>query len=110
MHSRSDYRLAAVVLCNLDTTQAMHELESSIEQSCRRIAKAWGWELLKIQGNKGWPDRLLLGPRGQHAFVEFKRPGEKPRPLQEHILSLLRQKGHTAVWVDNKRDFRKLLS
>lgn len=44
-------------------------------------------------GLDGMPDRLLLLPKGQIAFVEVKAMGCKPRPLQEARHKQLRQLG-----------------
>jgi len=38
-------------------------------------ATSQGALVLKVQGAKGWPDRLILKPSGKVMFVEFKRPG-----------------------------------
>lgn len=83
--------------------------EASIEQACRRYAQSFGWVLLKIQGTKGYPDRLLISPHGRVAFIEFKRPGAVPSLLQQHILTLLRQMGHRALWTDNLEEFKDLM-
>jgi len=44
-------------------------------------------------GFDGIPDRIALLPGGRIAFVEVKRPGEKPRPLQEARHGMLRRLG-----------------
>ena len=61
-------------------------LERAIEAAFMRGMKKLGVEALKLnlQGNRGWPDRLVLLP-GRALFIEFKRPGEGPRPLQRFI-------------------------
>lgn len=52
-------------------------------------------------GNTGVPDRMVLGPEGFVAFVEFKQPGKKPTPKQTWWLELLRGMGHHAFWEDD---------
>ena len=52
-------------------------------------------------GWSGAPDRLVLFPEGKMAFVEVKRPGERPRPLQEARLSQLRKMGFKAEVLDD---------
>ena len=79
--------------------------EASLEQKCRGIAESRGFILLKIKGSRGWPDRLLLRSGGRVTWIEFKKPGEVPRPLQVYHLEQLRQRGYRAVWVDNVKDF-----
>lgn len=59
--------------------------------------KGYSAAYLKIQGAKGWPDRLLVwgqadGP-ANYIWIEWKRPGEQPRPLQKHIHKILRAMG-----------------
>jgi hypothetical protein len=83
-------------------------MEQEIEQACKRIAENVGAILLKLQGQKGWPDRLLLYS-GRVAFIEFKSPDEMPSPLQQHILIELTMKGYTATWISSISDFKRLL-
>lgn len=49
-------------------------------------------------GNTGVPDRMVLGPEGFVAFVEFKQPGKYPTPKQEWWIKKLRDMGHVAFW------------
>lgn len=60
-------------------------LERDVEGHFRRIVKEAGGEFLKFvsPGHNGVPDRIVLMPGGRIIFVEFKRPGEKPRLLQQ---------------------------
>ncbi len=44
-------------------------------------------------GFDGMPDRVVLLPHGKIGFVEVKRPGEEPRPLQVSRHELLRRLG-----------------
>jgi len=48
-------------------------------------------------GQRGWPDRLFLFD-GRAMFIEFKRPGEQPTPLQGARLNCLRASGVAAHW------------
>jgi hypothetical protein len=46
----------------------------------------------------GWPDRMYIFPKGAVVFIEFKRPGKKPRKLQAVRLRTLvdyKQKAYT---------------
>ena len=58
--------------------------ERKIESALAKQAKDAGGLALKLisPGVAGLPDRLVLLPGGRILFVELKRHGEKPRPLQ----------------------------
>lgn len=60
-------------------------------------------------GTLGVPDRLICLPGGITCFVELKRPGGKPRPVQRFCLLYLYHKGHRVVVVDNKNTARALV-
>lgn len=49
---------------------------------------------LNIQGRRGWPDRVYLPHGGIPFFIEYKRPGQNPEPIQEYIHGQLRQRGY----------------
>lgn len=51
----------------------------------------------------GYPDRLVILPR-EVCFIELKRKGEKPRPLQVSRMNLLRALGANAFVCDCKAD------
>ena len=76
--------------------------ESQIERPVCRFARDHGILVLKLAGPglRGQPDRLFLKD-GKSAFVEFKRPGQRPTPLQMKWLEdLCREKFH-ATWIDD---------
>lgn len=50
--------------------------------------------------NRGVPDRILIGPNGNVAFLELKRPGEEPTELQKHTLKKLYDRKCFAGWAD----------
>lgn len=55
-----------------------------------------------VSGTVGWPDRIVvLPPDGRVAFIEVKRPGETPRPIQVHRHKLLRQLGCQVYVLDH---------
>lgn len=54
-------------------------------------------------GFDGVPDRIILLPDGKFAFVEVKAPGEKPRPLQQARINLLRKLGFRVYVLDEKK-------
>lgn len=86
-------------------------LERSIENAVVGFAKKMGIEVVKLNGmgKRSHPDRMFLGPRGRLVFIEFKREGEKPTPLQLHLHKLWKRLGHRVYVVDNKDDGKMLI-
>lgn len=85
--------------------------EEKIEQAVVAWAEARGWDAIKmnIQGNRGYPDRLFISQVGVHVWIEFKRPGEKPRKLQDYRLKALRKRSVHATWVDSVAHGQEML-
>lgn len=77
--------------------------EHQIEEQLVKIVKAQGGLCLKINSTSmtGLPDRLLLLPEGKFAFVEVKRPGKKPRPIQVKRMNDLKKLGFRCYVLDN---------
>ena len=77
--------------------------EKIIEQLLVKAVKNSGGIAPKLvsPGFDGMPDRLVLLPFGRIGFVEVKRHGEKPRPLQESRHGLLRQLGFKVYVLDD---------
>lgn len=73
-------------------------LESAIKKRCSRQLEEWGWEVIHlIQTSKnGIPDTLILRA-GRMVFLEFKRPGKRPEPLQEYRHKKLREHGFEVI-------------
>lgn len=89
----------------------MHAVrESVIERRLSHEAAARGWLCWKLHADSvaGIPDRLLLGPDGRAVFVELKRSGEKPRPIQVYQHERLRALGFTVHVIDNADAIRKV--
>jgi hypothetical protein len=84
--------------------------ESDIEQKCRVLAEQANCKLLKIQGNRGWPDRLLLLPWGVAVFIEFKRPSGTPSALQVEILEWLEKKHFKVALINSVQVFQIYLT
>lgn len=85
-----------------------HILERDIERKVVAYAKKRNVLCYKFTspGNRGVPDRILIGPSGKIAFLELKRPGQKPTALQQHILDNLTARGVTAWacdWFDGAK-------
>ena len=85
--------------------------EKIIEQKLVQAVKAMGGTALKFTspGFDGMPDRLILLPCGKIAFIEVKRHGEKPRPLQEARHGMLRRLGFAVYVLDNGAQIGEIL-
>lgn len=90
----------------------MEPLERCLEDSFGASLARWADEnqinhsYVKIQKIKGWPDRLLLWGTYEHAhqlWIEWKRPGEQPTPMQKHVHKILRGMGQDVRVYDNKQ-------
>ena len=77
-------------------------LEKSLEQKVVKYAKAQGCLCYKFTspGNRGVPDRIIIGPTGKVLFLELKAPGKKPTPLQFYTMQKLSEQGCSAKWTD----------
>lgn len=70
-------------------------LESRIErEACVKVKTELGIESLKLKGLRGYPDRIFLIPGGRPLLIEFKRPGERPRPDQQLRIHQLQDLGY----------------
>lgn len=76
-------------------------LESVIQSSLIKKYESQGYMVVKLilTNKSGIPDLLLL-KGGKASFVEVKREGQKPRPLQEYRIKELRSLGFE-VHVEN---------
>ena len=85
--------------------------ETGLENQCVSHAIDHGGTSLKCDKIiRSWPDRAFFCPGGVLFFVEFKLPGEKPRPQQWARIKLLRTLGfHVHVVTDFDR-FKLLLA
>ena len=84
-------------------------LENEVElPACIRIRHELRVNSIKINimGNRGYPDRCFLLPL-RPAWIEFKRFGKKPTPLQYYRLWEMNQLGYDATWSDNADDAYK---
>lgn len=81
----------------------MRRLEASIERRFIQLLDDRGITHLKlnVNGNRGWPDRIVFLPGGRPVLVELKRQGEEPRPLQVHVHRELRQMGYPVIVSDD---------
>lgn len=70
-------------------------IESDIETKMRKLIKKRGGLFVKFvsPSSRGVPDRIVLKKPGIIIFVELKREGETPTPLQKHWHKILRSFG-----------------
>ena len=83
----------------------MQRSESKIEQcACELIKKHLGIKgsKLTVIGDTAFPDRIFWIPGGKPLLIEFKRPGEAPRPKQLHNHAWLRRLGYDVQVHDNE--------
>lgn len=85
-------------------------LESAVERAAVDFANLMGVESLKLtlQGNRGWPDRLFMKD-GHFLFIEFKRPGEVTRPLQNYRIKWLVDNGFNVAVCDTIEQSKVLI-
>lgn len=84
--------------------------ESKIEKALIARVRELGGECIKFvpQLCAGLPDRICLLPNGRVVFVELKRAGKKPKPLQEMWLAKLTRLGFEAQVIDNAELIKSL--
>jgi len=75
-------------------------LERDIEKAVKAYAESKGWLTRKwtSPGHAFVPDQIFINPNGRVLFVEFKREGAKPTPMQLREHEKLRKQG-CDVWV-----------
>ena len=75
--------------------------ESTVESAICAYARSKGVTTQKQNGmhNRGKADQLLMR-NGVAAFLEIKRPGEKPTALQLRYLKQRSDDGFAAGWAD----------
>jgi len=83
--------------------------ESFIQGQIIVKLESWGWMVVKlIQTNtNGIPDLMAIRS-GKTVFIEVKREGEQPAPLQKHRLNQINDKGILAFWADKAEDINFL--
>lgn len=85
--------------------------EKILEQKLVKEIKSKKGLCLKLScpGFAGMPDRLLLFPKGKLAFVEVKRKGQKPRPLQISRHKFLKKLGFKVFILDDKNQIEEII-
>lgn len=76
-------------------------LEKTVEGKTVKRAKQLGWWSCKLTSPtySGITDRMFIKD-GRVVFVEFKRPDEKPRKLQEVVMRDMRKHGAEVYVID----------
>lgn len=82
-------------------------LESWIEGETSRILRMLGCRVRK-DGQEGWPDKVVYVGGGRHFWIEFKQPGQKPRPNQELVHAILRESGDLVLVLEYVPSVEKL--
>lgn len=85
--------------------------ESAVEKQICDWAKSRGIRTYKFisPGRKGVPDRMFMKD-GIVSFLEIKRPGEKPTPMQFHEMKGIIEAMVIAAWCDNAAGGIKILT
>lgn len=88
--------------------------ESKVRDPVVRWAKQHGIGHMRMAFRpgvrQGVPDDMFMLGNGVAVWVEFKRPGKQPTPLQLARLDELARRGFLAFWTDNAADAIELLS
>lgn len=84
-------------------------LESEIQSRIIRQLENAGWYVVKlIQTNKnGIPD-LIATQKGVAVFIEVKRPGKEPDPLQKFRHKEIRKNGTEIIVATSTKDTEHL--
>ena len=57
----------------------------------------------------GIPDRIILLPKGKIGFVETKRPGGEPRPIQKKRIRQFKNLGFKVYVLDRKENIDEII-
>ena len=57
----------------------------------------------------GIPDRIILLPKGKIGFVETKRPGGEPRPIQKKRIRQFKNLGFKVYVLDSKENIDEII-
>jgi Holliday junction resolvase len=84
--------------------------EAEIQRRIIEYLEKHGWIVNKIlQCTKnGWTDIEAFRKYPEMVFIEVKRPGQKPEPLQEYRHQKLRERGFTVIVAHDIKDVKHL--
>ena len=90
---------------------AIKVLEKDIEKKIVAYAKSKGCIVRKFTSpaQRAVPDRIIVTPRGVVGFLEVKRPGNKPTPLQYREMELLGDNNAKVEWHDSVEEAKKFI-
>lgn len=79
-------------------------LEKDFKKKVQKEFTDRSWVVIQLVAGAGipmgFPDTLLLSPRGLHVFVEWKaKKGAKRQPLQEYWVNKLNIMGHDTMFI-----------
>lgn len=85
----------------------LNPLESAIQADITKKLRSFGYIIIRLRSvdKAGWPDIMAL-KNGKTTFVEVKRPGKQPTPLQLQKHKQLQDAGFKVLVLDG----RELLS
>ncbi|MGO3752001.1 MAG: VRR-NUC domain-containing protein [Peptoniphilaceae bacterium] len=86
-------------------------LEREIEKALVDKIKIHGGLCLKFTSPSmtGIPDRIILLPKGKIGFVETKRPGGEPRPIQKKRIRQFKNLGFKVYVLDTKENIDEII-
>ena len=86
-----------------DALKKRAPLEKKVEDKVRAYAIKLGCLCRKFTSpsQRSVPDRIIITPRGVVGFLEMKRKGKEPTPLQYKEQTLLMEHGCNVTWSDS---------
>lgn len=103
--------VCACVTCNLRTNSKIMDSEKLIEKTLQEKVNLMGGQALKFHclSVSGFPDRIVLMPKGKVYFIELKSEGKKPRKLQNLWARKLKDMGFFHGVIDTMEGLRIFL-
>lgn len=97
-------KMTEMIRKTMTMTYKNHIIESDVETYFRKEVKKLGGLCYKFTSpqNSGVPDRIVIY-NGLVVFVELKKPGEKPRKLQQVEAKKMRAHGAMVFVVDSHK-------
>lgn len=86
-------------------------LEREIEKKVCDYAREKGFEVYKFTSPSrvGVPDRMFIGFPQRVFWIEFKREGGEPTPVQIREMQKIAGRGFSVYLVDNVEDGKKII-
>lgn len=84
--------------------------EQQIQSAIKKKLTTAGWFVTKLiqTSTPGIPDLLALSRAGRLVFIEVKRPGKKPAPLQGYMIEKLQAHKVEAIVAYSVEDVQHL--